>query len=87
MDKCLGLDVYVLRTNADGYWVEVSYSPLTGRVPLRIVMHQLDGNEATIETVQLDFRDVPDDLNEDIKSLPNTGKVGNQSTAKPPKSN
>jgi hypothetical protein len=91
MDKCLGLDVYVLRTNADGYWVEESYSPLTGRFPLRTVMHQLDGNQAgyesTIETVQLDFRDVPDDLNNDIVSLPNTGKVGNQSTAKPPKSN
>lgn len=81
MDKVAGLDVYVLRTAAErGYWMEQSYSPLTGRTPLRVVMHQPDGNEYTIETVKVEFRDVPDNLNEDIKALPHTGSMGDKPT-------
>jgi len=83
MDKYLGFEVYVMRTVADGYWVENSYSPLTGRFPLRMVMHQLDGNEYTIETVKVEFRDVPDNLNEDVKALLHTGNLGDKNT--PPK--
>jgi hypothetical protein len=80
MDKVAGLEVYVMRTVADGYWIEESHSPLTGITPLRVVMHQLDGTEYTIETVKVEFRDVPDNLNEDIKALPGTGKVGDKTT-------
>lgn len=80
-DKYLGLDVYVMRTVADGYWVEESHSPLTGRFPIRSVMHQSDGTEYTMETVKIDFRDVPDNLNDDIKALPNTGILGDKTAA------
>jgi hypothetical protein len=76
MDKYLGYDVYVMKTVADGYWVEESYSPVTGRFPLRSVMHQLDGNEFTTEVVKIDFRDVPDNLNDDMRSLQKTGNLG-----------
>lgn len=80
MDKVAGLDVYVLKAVANGYWVEKSYSPLTGRTPLRSVMHQLDGTEYTTVTVKVEFRDVPDNLNEDIKALPHTGSLGDSPT-------
>lgn len=83
MDKYLGLEVYVLRVEAEGYWIENYHSPLTGITPLRMVMHQLEGTEYTTETVKVEFRDVPDNLNDDIKSLPNTGKLGDKTT--PPK--
>jgi hypothetical protein len=81
MDKYLGLDVYVLRTEVkgpDGYWVEASHSPLTGRFWLQLVMHHPDGTEDIIKTVRIDFVDVPEDLNEDIKALPNTGAMGDK---------
>ena len=88
MDKVARLDVYVLRVETSGVWVEVSYSPLTGRTPLRSVMHQPDGSGFKTETVKVDFRDVPDNLNEDIKALPQTGNLEDKTEpAKRPKSN
>jgi len=89
MDKVAGFDVYVLKTvnqEYPSYWTECSFSPLTGRSPLRIVMHQPDESLYIIEAVKIEFRDVPDNLNDDIKSLPNTGKLGDK-TASPKNSN
>lgn len=83
MDKVAGLEVYVLKTLGQGFWVENSYSPSTGRTPLRSVLHQLDGTEYITETVKVDFRDVPENLNDDIKTLPTTGQLGDKTT--PPK--
>jgi hypothetical protein len=73
IDKFLGFDVYVLRAEGQGFWVEESLSPLTGRFPLRTVMHQQDGSELISEVVKIDFRDVPDNLNGDLKALPTPG--------------
>ncbi|MEN3331481.1 MAG: hypothetical protein V7641_846 [Blastocatellia bacterium] len=86
MDKVAGLEVYVLRWVSEdnqNFWVEDSYSPLTGRNPLRILSHELDGSEYMIEAVKVEFRDLPDNLNDDIQSLPNTGHLGDKTT--PPK--
>ncbi|HKQ07034.1 MAG TPA: hypothetical protein VJ464_18030 [Blastocatellia bacterium] len=82
MDKFLGYDTYVMKTVADGYWVEQSFSPVIGRFPLRSVTHELDGNEFTAEVVKIDFREVPDNLNDDIKALPHTGHLGDKAPAK-----
>jgi hypothetical protein len=91
MDKVAGLDVYVMRMeNAEnpGYWTEVSVSPLTGRSPLRVVTHQPDGTLFTLEAAKVEFREVPDNLNDDIMSLPDTGKLGDKpAPAKRPNSN
>jgi hypothetical protein len=86
MDKVAGLDVYVMRMENEehpNYWTEVSVSPLTGRNPLRVVTHQPDGTLFILEAAKVEFKDVPDNLNDDIKALPNTGKLGDNST--PPK--
>lgn len=88
MDKVAGLDVYVLKSANEeypSYWMEYSVSPLTGGSPLRVVMHQPDDSLYIIEAVKIEFRDVPDNLNEDINSLPNTGKLGDKTTS--PKKN
>lgn len=79
MDKVAGFDVYVLKTVNEenpNYWVETSVSPLTGRMPLRAVVHQADGNIYTVGAVKVEFKDVPNSLNDDIEALPNTGKSG-----------
>lgn len=74
-DKVAGLEVYVLRqeiANADSQikWVEQSYSPKAGVTWLRMVVHFRDGSEVTSEATQVDFVEVPDDLNDDLKDLP-----------------
>jgi len=79
MDKVAGLDVYVLRgVNQENpnYWNETSHSPLTGSSPLRLVTHEPDGTLFILEAVKVEFKDVPDNLNDDIIALPNTGKLG-----------
>jgi hypothetical protein len=88
MDKVAGFEVYVLKVVTPEYWVENCYSPLTGRIPLRSVLHQLNGTEYITETAKIEFRDVPENLNDDIKALPNTGYIGDKSSPlKPSKSN
>jgi hypothetical protein len=54
---------------------------LTGGSPLRIVTHQPDGGLYTLEAVKVQFKDVPDNLNDDIQSLPNTGKLGDKNAS------
>lgn len=86
MDKVAGFEVYVMRSvnqENPNYWSEDSVSPLTGRIPLRSVIHNADGTLYTIEAVRVEFKDVPDNLNEDIKSLPHTGKLGEKMTETP----
>jgi hypothetical protein len=78
MDKVVGLDVYVARLANPDYpddWTEVSHSPLTGVNPLRIVVHLPDGTLFTLEAVKIEFKDVPDNLNDDVLSLPDTRKL------------
>jgi len=87
MDKVAGLEVYVTRLvppDNPEYWVEVSYSPFTGRHPLRTVFHQPNGTLFTIEAVKVEFRDVSDNLNEDMQALPSTGNFGDKA---PPSKN
>jgi hypothetical protein len=84
MDKVAGLDVYVMRSVNEenpSYWFEYSVSPLTGRKPLRVVTHQPDDSLYIIEAVKIEFKDVPDNLNDDIQSLPNTGNLGDKATS------
>jgi hypothetical protein len=47
-------------------WVERSFSPETGYVPLRTVMHFRDGSEIIQEAIRVEFKDVPENLNADI---------------------
>jgi hypothetical protein len=73
-----GLEVYVLRTEFDDsrpeQWVETSYSPMTGRTPLRRIFHFRDGSEMRKEAIRIRFREVPEDLNDDLKELPKQEK-------------
>jgi hypothetical protein len=74
-DKVAGLEVYVLRYNMDNCvsnieWVEDSYSPKTGWGTLRSIMHFCDGIEVISEAVSVEFKEVPEDLNDDLKDLP-----------------
>jgi hypothetical protein len=71
MDEVAGLTVFVLKAeNKDGDWAETSYSPKTGRTPLKTVSGFRDGGKVIIEATKVEFIDVPDDLNEDIEALP-----------------
>jgi hypothetical protein len=84
MDKVAGLDVYVMKSvNNENpeYWFEYSVSPLTGRNPLRVVTHQPDGSLFILEAAKVEFKDLPDNLNDDIKSLPNTGKLSDKTSS------
>lgn len=73
-DEVAGLKVYVFRTDRDPssplQWSETSYSPRTGLYSLRTVMHFRDGIEIRSEAVSVEFKEVPDDLNNDLKNLP-----------------
>ncbi len=74
-DEIAGLKVYVWRTETNDpenteIWSETSYSPKTGFTPLRTVVHFRDGTEVRIEAVSIEFKEVPEDLNDDLKSLP-----------------
>jgi hypothetical protein len=74
-DEIAGVKVYVLRTEIRDPanpqdWVEESYSPKTGFNPLRTIIHLNDGSEFRMEAVSIEFRDVPENLNDDLKALP-----------------
>ena len=75
MDEVAGLPVYVLRTdikdpdNPQDY-IETSYSPKTGFTFLRTLIHYRDGSYFLIEAESIEFKDVPEDLNDDLKNLP-----------------
>lgn len=74
-DQVAGLKVYVLRTEivnpeSPQQWVEISYSPKTGRHPLRSIDHLRDGSEIRSEATKVEFKEIPDDLNADVKALP-----------------
>lgn len=75
MDEVVGFEVYVFRVNISdtanpGYWMETSYSPRTGITPLRTVRHSSDGSETRQEAIAVEFKNVPEDLNGDLKALP-----------------
>lgn len=74
-DKVAGLEVYIFRIEISDppnplQWRETSYSAETGLTPLRTVMHLSDGSEIRQEAVSVEFKDVPEDLNYDLKNLP-----------------
>ena len=74
-DEVSGLNVYVMRAEikdpaAEIEWIETSYSPRTGVAPLRSIIHFRDGSEVRSEAVSVEFKEVPEDLNDDIKDLP-----------------
>ncbi|HJQ67417.1 MAG TPA: hypothetical protein VKA70_00480 [Blastocatellia bacterium] len=71
-----GVKAYVLRDmikdrepNNSLEWAEQTYSPRTGYNPLKMVLHYKDGSEMVQEAIRIDFRDVPEDLNKDLKNL------------------
>ena len=75
IEELAGLKVYVLRYEMNDAqqpveWIEQSYSPKTGYVPLRNAKHFRDGSEIVEEAIKVEFKDVPNDLNGDLKGLP-----------------
>src|ERR1044072_6239432 len=79
MDEVAGLKVYVLRYEMKDplnsqEWIEQSYSPRTGYIPLRTVNHFRDGSEMVIEAKSVEFKDVPDNLDDDLREMPVKGK-------------
>jgi hypothetical protein len=75
MGKVAGLEVYVIREEiknpASGVeWVEESYSPKIGFSGLLKVIHFREGWELVSEVLSVEFKDVPEDLNDDLKDLP-----------------
>jgi hypothetical protein len=74
-DKVAGLKVYVLRTEMNDLaspieWAEDSYSPKAGFGSLRSIVHFRDGSELRTEAVNVEFKEVSEDLNDDLKNLP-----------------
>jgi len=74
-DEVAGLKVYVFRTEntntADPEeWLERSYSPVTGLTILKFVSHMRDGSEIRRDAVTVEFKDLPEDLNHDLKDVP-----------------
>ena len=75
MDEVAGLKVYVLRTvvtDNPTQWQERAYSPRTGLTALRSVIHMSDGSEIRREAVSIEFKEITEDLNHDLKTLPIT---------------
>ena len=50
--------------------MEDSYSPKIGIGSLRAIVHFRDGSEVRSEAVSVEFTEVPEDLNDDLKELP-----------------
>src|SRR5262245_21637971 len=73
-EELAGLLVYVFHDNAPPdhpyEWLEQSYSPKTGFVELRKVVRFKDGHEDVLNATSVEFKSVPDDLNDDIKAMP-----------------
>ena len=74
-EQVAGLIVYVLRTEVrdpanQQEWIENSYSPKTGLNPLRLIMHFRDGSEIRDEALSVEFTEVPETLNDDLKAPP-----------------
>jgi hypothetical protein len=58
-DMVAGLKVYRLRSKFDNEekgWLETAYSPTTGIIPLRTIIHSPDGSEKRIETIRVTFQ-------------------------------
>lgn len=87
MDVVAGLPVYVFRNEPNNpaspiEWIEESYSPRTGFTPLRFVQHFRDGSEIGLseigtEATKVEFKDVPKNLNDDLKEVPVRGQNKN----------
>jgi hypothetical protein len=74
-DTIAGLKVYVLRQQIPNpesniEWIEASHSPKMGTSSLRSVTHFRDGSEVISEVLSIEFTEVPEDLNDDLKGLP-----------------
>ena len=74
-DTIAGLKVYVLRQKIPNpesniEWIEASHSPEMGLNSLRVITHFRDGSEIISEALSVEFTEVPEDLNDDLKGLP-----------------
>jgi len=74
-EEVAGLKVYIMRSEINDpanpqIWEEKSFSPQTGLTPLRTVVHFRDGSEIRIEATKVEFKDVPEDMNDDLKAMP-----------------
>jgi hypothetical protein len=74
-EQVAGLITYVLRTEVrdpanQEYWTENGYSPKTGLNPLLTIIHFRDGSEIRGETLSIEFTEVPETLNDDLKAPP-----------------
>lgn len=74
-EELAGLKVYVLRYKVDNpesteEWSEESYSPKTGMTSLRTVIHFKDGSEFKLEAISVVFKDVAENLNNDLEKTP-----------------
>lgn len=74
-EEIAGVKAYVLRTEINDpanakEWVEESFSPRTGFNPLRTIIHLKDGSEVRLEAMSIEFKEVPENLNDDLKALP-----------------
>ncbi|HVG17822.1 MAG TPA: hypothetical protein VNI02_02130 [Blastocatellia bacterium] len=54
--------------------VSFSQTPQGNDVELRSVTHFRDGSEIGMEAKKVEFKDVPENLNDDLKALPIKGK-------------
>lgn len=75
MGKVAGLEVYVLREEMNDpsssiEWVEQSYCPKVGLDSLLKIIHFREGWELVLEVTNVEFKEVPEDLNDDLKNLP-----------------
>ena len=74
MDEVAGFPVYVFHTDyppsSELQWFENSCSSRTGYIPLRVVQHFSDGSELVVEATPIEFRDVPENMNDDLKTAP-----------------
>jgi hypothetical protein len=74
-DTVAGLKVYLMRADytnpeSDIEWIETSYSPKIAFGALRSRIHFRDGSEVVSEALSVEFTEVPEDLNDDLKNLP-----------------
>jgi hypothetical protein len=60
-ESLLGRTTYVHRWESESEYIEQYYSPEVGHIPLKVVMGHSNG-KTVIETVQLDFIDVTDEM-------------------------
>jgi hypothetical protein len=77
MEDIAGLQSYIFRITFESVgpdypieWEEIGHAAKTGLLPLRKVRHFKDGTEMIVDTISVEFKELPDKLNSDLESLP-----------------